>query len=112
VSGAELRSRVERLRERLDAGNPSERPDLATELEALRGLYRSNSLAFTPDLLGMLKAIAQDLRSGTDAELEQSLKVTFGFDAFRPGQLAIVKSVLAGRDCIGVMPTGAGKSLT
>jgi ATP-dependent DNA helicase RecQ len=112
VSGAELRSRVERLRERLDAGNPSERPDLATELDAIRGMYRSNSLAFTPDLLGMLKAIAQDLRSGTDAELEQSLKVTFGFDAFRPGQLAIVKSVLGGRDCIGVMPTGAGKSLT
>jgi ATP-dependent DNA helicase RecQ len=112
VSVAELRFRVERLQERLHAGDPAERQALSTELEELRGLYRSNSPAFTPDLLGMLKAIAQDLRAGTDAELEQSLKNTFGFDAFRPGQLAIVKSVLAGRDCIGVMPTGAGKSLT
>lgn len=112
MSETELRSRVERLQERLHAGDPAERQDLATELEALRGLYRSNSPAFTPDLLSMLKAIAQDLRSGTEAELEQALKATFGFDAFRPGQLPIVKSVLAGRDCIGVMPTGAGKSLT
>jgi ATP-dependent DNA helicase RecQ len=112
VSDVELRSRVERLQERLHAGDPAERQGLATELEALRGLYRSNSPAFTPDLVGMLKAIAADLRSGTETELEQALKATFGFDAFRPGQLAIVKSVLAGRDCIGVMPTGAGKSLT
>src|SRR5262249_28530871 len=31
---------------------------------------------------------------------------------FRPGQREIIDAVLAGRDCIGVMPTGAGKSLT
>ncbi len=36
----------------------------------------------------------------------------FGYDAFRPGQERIIGAVLAGRDCIGVMPTGAGKSLT
>ncbi len=36
----------------------------------------------------------------------------FGFEEFRPGQERIVNAVLAGRDCIGVMPTGAGKSLT
>lgn len=36
----------------------------------------------------------------------------FGFRAFRPGQREIIDAVLAGRDCIGVMPTGAGKSLT
>ncbi|MBC8133959.1 MAG: ATP-dependent DNA helicase RecQ, partial [Deltaproteobacteria bacterium] len=36
----------------------------------------------------------------------------FGFDRFRPGQEEIISAVLAGRDCIGVMPTGAGKSLT
>jgi ATP-dependent DNA helicase RecQ len=36
----------------------------------------------------------------------------FGFDEFRPGQEKIITTVLAGRDCIGVMPTGAGKSLT
>jgi ATP-dependent DNA helicase RecQ len=36
----------------------------------------------------------------------------FGYDDFRPGQARIIDAVLSGRDCIGVMPTGAGKSLT
>ena len=40
------------------------------------------------------------------------LRDTFGFEAFRPGQREVVDAVLAGRDCIAVMPTGAGKSLT
>ncbi len=43
---------------------------------------------------------------------EQVLREVFGYDAFRPGQKHIIESVLAGRDCIAVMPTGAGKSLT
>ena len=42
----------------------------------------------------------------------QALKAIFGYDHFRPGQEEIISAVLAGRDCIGVMPTGAGKSLT
>jgi ATP-dependent DNA helicase RecQ len=90
-----------------------ERPGLAEELAALRGLYRSNSGAFTAELVGMLRGIAADLDLAPPGEaLERELKSTFGFDNFRPGQLAIVRTVLAGRDCIGVMPTGAGKSLT
>ncbi len=40
------------------------------------------------------------------------LREVFGHAAFRPGQEAIIEAVLAGRDCVGVMPTGAGKSLT
>jgi ATP-dependent DNA helicase RecQ len=36
----------------------------------------------------------------------------FGYAEFRPGQRKIIDAVLAGRDCIGLMPTGAGKSLT
>ena len=39
------------------------------------------------------------------------LKQYFGYDAFRAGQEALVQSVLAGRDTLGIMPTGAGKSL-
>ena len=35
----------------------------------------------------------------------------FGFDAFRPGQEAIVDAVVAGRDVLAIMPTGGGKSL-
>jgi hypothetical protein len=36
----------------------------------------------------------------------------FGYPSFRPGQAEVIEAVLAGRDCIAVMPTGAGKSLT
>jgi ATP-dependent DNA helicase RecQ len=36
----------------------------------------------------------------------------FGYPEFRPGQEKLIATVLSGRDCIGVMPTGAGKSLT
>ncbi len=40
------------------------------------------------------------------------LESVFGYPQFRPGQRHIIDAVLSGRDCIGVMPTGAGKSLT
>ena len=40
------------------------------------------------------------------------LREAFGFREFRPGQREVVETVLQGRDCIAVMPTGAGKSLT
>jgi ATP-dependent DNA helicase RecQ len=45
------------------------------------------------------------------ADLTDALKRTFGFDAFRPGQEAVVRDVLAGRDVLALMPTGGGKSL-
>ena len=35
-----------------------------------------------------------------------------GYECFRPGQEWIVREVLAGRDVLGVLPTGSGKSLT
>ena len=47
-----------------------------------------------------------------EATPESVLRDVFGYDEFRPGQAHIIDAVLAGRDCIGVMPTGAGKSLT
>ncbi len=40
------------------------------------------------------------------------LREVFGFETFLPGQEEVIDAVLAGRDCIAVMPTGAGKSLT
>lgn len=42
---------------------------------------------------------------------ERLLKTTFGYDRFRPLQLDIIKSVLAGRDTLAIMPTGGGKSM-
>jgi ATP-dependent DNA helicase RecQ len=45
------------------------------------------------------------------ATAQRTLRTTFGFDAFRPGQADIVTAILDGRDVLAVMPTGSGKSL-
>ena len=39
------------------------------------------------------------------------LKYVFGYDTFREGQEGLIDSTLAGRDVLGIMPTGAGKSI-
>jgi ATP-dependent DNA helicase RecQ len=43
--------------------------------------------------------------------LEQALQEHFGWSHFRPGQRPVVEAMLEGRDCLAVLPTGAGKSL-
>ena len=43
-------------------------------------------------------------------ELEAYLP-PFGLSSFRPGQREVIETVLAGQDCLCVMPTGGGKSL-
>lgn len=39
------------------------------------------------------------------------LKKYFGYEDFRPGQKEIIKHILNQEDCLGIMPTGAGKSI-
>ena len=39
------------------------------------------------------------------------LKKFFGYDNFRPGQEEIINNILNQNDCLGIMPTGAGKSI-
>ncbi|MFN7739524.1 MAG: RecQ family ATP-dependent DNA helicase [Cyanobacteriota bacterium] len=43
--------------------------------------------------------------------LSEALRRHFGWDHFRPGQRQVVEALLAGQDCLAVLPTGAGKSL-
>ncbi|HWO11688.1 MAG TPA: ATP-dependent DNA helicase RecQ, partial [Polyangiaceae bacterium] len=121
-SPEEVLARVRALAERFQAQttDSSVRREVAEELKELRRLWKRNSGLFLTDTLDMLKELAQALEApaaggagGTArATPEAVLHEVFGFKAFRPGQEAIIKSVLAGRDCVGIMPTGAGKSLT
>ena len=43
--------------------------------------------------------------------IQRVLKQYYGHTAFRPGQEELIQGILAGRDALGVMPTGGGKSL-
>jgi ATP-dependent DNA helicase RecQ len=48
----------------------------------------------------------------TRDRISAELANAFGYDLFRPGQLDVIEAVLGGLDCLAVMPTGSGKSLT
>jgi len=74
-------------------------------LVELRAHYRSHAATFLPGDLEGLKALSDSLK------LRRQLKDTFGYGSFRFGQEEVIRSVLAGQDCLAVMPTGAGKSL-
>ena len=39
------------------------------------------------------------------------LRKSYGYKTFRPAQEKIIQSLLAGRDTVAIMPTGAGKSI-
>ncbi len=89
---------------------------VVSKLKLLRDCYRLTPELFTPEALDILRQVgarAKEERTGAnDDRALAELKKVFGYPAFRAGQLEIIRAVLAGRDCLGVMPTGAGKSVT
>jgi ATP-dependent DNA helicase RecQ len=107
------------------AEGAADRRELAGRLDALRARWREAPELFTPAAVERLRAVADALArpprpprppegdgAAPRAEPREVLRSVFGHEGFRPGQREIVEAVLAGRDCLGVMPTGAGKSLT
>jgi ATP-dependent DNA helicase RecQ len=89
---------------------------IESTLDRLRQRYRETPLLFTPETLALLReASARARESATRDSAGAALKVlkdVFGYASFRPGQAEIIDAVMAGRDCLAVMPTGAGKSVT
>jgi ATP-dependent DNA helicase RecQ len=87
-----------------------------SRLEILRRRYREAPLLFTPETLQLLHQAAQRAKQARAETVDEralaTLKDVFGYPTFRAGQLEIIRAAMAGRDCLGVMPTGAGKSVT
>jgi ATP-dependent DNA helicase RecQ len=114
-----LDQEIQTLRALLDTG---EREGCARAMADLRERYRQHPGAFDPAAIQALRDIAAALQAAPvpqggggaapDPDLRGRLKTLFGYDAFRPGQEEVIRAVLGGRDCLTVMPTGAGKSLT
>lgn len=116
-SRPDVRSEVEALA-RL-AGEPLSHPDqrrrCRERLSRLRAAYREQPHLFDAQTVARLRELATELEAlppAVGAAPAEVLRSTFGYTEFRPGQEAIINAILSGRDCIGVMPTGAGKSLT
>lgn len=130
---------VDALRAAVAGGAPApdERGALSARLDALRARWREAPALFSSASVERLREVARALAAAArpdpaairardvgppvpgprapgagGADPEAVLREVFGHAAFRPGQREIVAGVLSGRDCIGVMPTGAGKSLT
>jgi len=113
------------------SGDAALRARCQARLEALRGLWRAEPALFGEEEIAALKELSAALKApppaprpvaqavppgpclearamppGPRPEARAVLRELFGHAAFRPGQEPIIEAVLAGRDCIGVMPTG------
>ena len=58
-----------------------------------------------------IRGTAMSIATASRTGLTSKLREHFGFRRFRPGQEKVVRSALAGRDTLALMPTGSGKSL-
>ena len=108
-------SAAQALAGRWRSGDPTDVKLLAgcvRELARLRGVWRRQPGSFDAATVALLREISAALAQPSNAAAVGVLREVFGFDSFRAGQQEIIEALLAGRDCVGVMPTGAGKSIT
>lgn len=82
----------------------------SARIEHLRGIYRSTPALFDPSLVKWIRRLAE-VKPGRETP-KAVLETIFGYASFRAGQEELIAAVLAGHDALGIMPTGAGKSLT
>src|SRR5579871_496752 len=114
---AEIDAAARALADRWRRGDPADLAFRAACGEALAGLrlaFKRTPGAFSPAVVSLLRDVGRGLsvRPPSGPPPTEVLRDVFGYQAFRAGQQEIIDAVLAGRDCLGIMPTGAGKSLT
>ena len=82
---------------------------------SLRCQYRKSACRFSALEFFPLSCIMENtsgIKMGKDSmDKHLALKQYFGHTRFRPGQERLIDAILAGRDVMGVMPTGGGKSV-
>jgi ATP-dependent DNA helicase RecQ len=111
---------LETLALHLEASDVQGHSACLSRLARLRSLWSTHKDTFPKDLISRLQAVATAIKQTNRINSESSAGVqakavlaeTFGYSEFRAGQEPLIAGVLSGSDCIGVMPTGAGKSLT
>jgi len=92
------------------------RERVSATVAALRSLRRERPDLFEGEASRLVRPAAPPVPLPGVAPLGRDpvdcLRQVFGYEGFRPGQRELVEAVLSGRDAIGVLPTGSGKSLT
>ncbi len=109
VTTTDVRTRIGELRDLCDAGSTA---DASRVLSDLRAAWHRRPGEFDADDVAALRELASAVAGAIKTDTERVLAETFGYSSFRAGQREIIEAVLEGRDCVGIMPTGAGKSLT
>ncbi len=104
-----VEDQIARLSSLLESDETAAAADL---LAHLRTRWRREPAAFSDTSVAALRDHAGAVNAALLDAVEGVLKNTFGYSSFRPGQHEIIEAAVRGQDCIGIMPTGAGKSLT
>ncbi len=109
MSEPTVEDQIRRLSDLLESAETAAAADL---LAHLRTRWRHQPAAFSSGSVAALREHAEAVNAALLGEVADLLKNTFGYSSFRPGQHEIIEAAIKGQDCIGIMPTGAGKSLT
>ncbi len=109
MSGNAVPHEIEQVRSALAAGDHTAAGGL---LDGLRRAWRREPERFAAADIAALRDLAEEVTASRMGAVDGVLRDVFGFATFRPGQREIIEATVAGRDCVGIMPTGAGKSLT